>query len=58
MDHVDCPACDANGMVGEREECADGSILFWDYECPLCKGRCYVTKRKANKFKANKEGEK
>lgn len=53
---VKCPACNGRGMIGYSTKTDDG-VAFYDFECDFCKGRCWVSKRRAEKYgQENKNG--
>ena len=57
---VKCPHCHGRGMIGFSTKTEHGNACF-DFECPYCKGRCWVSKRRAEKYekeKAEKENQK
>lgn len=48
-DYKTCPKCDGTGMVGECLPTSLGSPMFIDYECPKCKGRSVIQRKKSKK---------
>ena len=54
MKMVKCPHCNGRGMVGYSVKGKKGTACF-DFECPLCKGRCWVSVKKADKYKQESE---
>ena len=46
---VQCPHCHGRGMVGYSSKTNDG-VAFFDFECDYCKGRGWVSKRRADKY--------
>lgn len=46
-----CPKCEGSGMIGECVNLPFNGRMYIDYECPRCKGRGYVEKRKAKSGK-------
>jgi len=51
---VKCPHCDGRGMIGYFVKGYKGKIIF-DFECPFCKGRCWVSEKRAEKYKQESE---
>ena len=54
MKMVKCPHCNGRGMVGYSVKGKKGTAWF-DFECPYCKGRCWVSKKRAEKYKQESE---
>jgi DnaJ-class molecular chaperone len=50
-----CPKCEGSGAIGECVKMSWGGNMFIDYECPRCKGRGYVEKRRTRKRKGGEE---
>lgn len=46
---VKCPHCNGRGMIGFSTRTEHGNACF-DFECDYCKGRCWVSKRRADKY--------
>ena len=46
---VKCPACNGRGMIGYVVKGKKGNACF-DFECDFCKGRSWVSKRRAEKY--------
>lgn len=46
---VKCPNCNGRGQIGYGIKGEKGSACF-DFECPYCKGRCWVSKKRAEKY--------
>ena len=44
-DLVKCPNCNGRGQIGYGIKGA-----CFDFECPYCKGRCWVSRKKAVKY--------
>lgn len=53
---VKCPACKGRGQIGFSTQTDDGNACF-DFECDYCKGRCWVSKRRAEKYERDTEKE-
>ena len=55
---VKCPCCNGRGIVGYGVKGAKGTAFF-DFECPLCKGRYRVSEERAKKWimKNKQDGE-
>lgn len=51
---VQCPACNGRGMIGHSTKTKDG-VAFFDFECDFCKGRCWVSKKRAEKYMQDKK---
>jgi DnaJ-class molecular chaperone len=45
------PKCEGSGTIGECVNLPFSGRMYIDCECPRCKGRGYVEKRKARKRK-------
>jgi DnaJ-class molecular chaperone len=43
-----CKKCNGTGLVGELMQMSFGR-MFIDFECPRCKGKGYVKRKKASK---------
>lgn len=56
MTMVKCPHCNGRGMIGTAVPvCPNGKgIMLVDFECDYCKGRCWVSKRRAEKYEKEK----
>lgn len=46
---VKCPNCNGRGQIGYSVQGKKGVACF-DFECPFCKGRCWVSKKRAEKY--------
>ena len=51
---VKCPACNGRGMIGYSTQTEDG-VAFYDFECDYCKGRRWVSKKRAEKYEQERE---
>lgn len=49
---VECPNCHGRGTVGFGAKSEKG-VAFFDFECPFCKGRCWVSKKRADNYERN-----
>ena len=50
VDIVQCPNCNGRGQIGYGIKGA-----CFDFECPYCKGRCWVSRKKAVKYEQQKQ---
>jgi len=50
---VKCPQCNGRGQIGYSVKGAKGTACY-DFECPFCKGRCWVSKKRAEKYEQQK----
>lgn len=54
MTMVKCPACKGRGQIGYSTKTEYGNACF-DFECDFCRGRCWVSKRRAEKYTKEQE---
>ena len=47
---VKCPKCNGRGSIGLTGKNEYGNV-FYDFECDYCKGRGWVSEKKAEKYK-------
>ena len=47
---VQCPNCNGRGMIGYGFKDQEGMAVFYDFECPYCRGRCWVSKKRAERW--------
>ena len=52
VDMVQCPNCNGRGQIGYGIKGA-----CFDFECPYCKGRCWVSKKRAEKYGRDTQAE-
>ena len=50
---VKCPACNGRGQIGYVVKGKNGNACF-DFECDYCKGRRWVSKKRAEKYEQEK----
>ena len=47
---VQCPNCNGRGMIGYGIKDHEGMAAFYDFECPFCKGKCWVSKQRKERW--------
>lgn len=47
---IKCPKCNGRGSIGLTGKNEYGNV-FYDFECDYCKGRGWVSEKKAEKYK-------
>ena len=55
---VQCPNCNGRGTIGYGIKDQEGMVAFYDFECPYCRGRCWVSKARAEHYEKEKENKK
>ena len=53
---VKCPNCNGRGQIGYSVQGKKGVACF-DFECPYCKGRRWVSKKRAEKYGRDTQAE-
>ena len=55
---VQCPNCNGRRMIGYGIKDHEGMAAFYDFECPFCRGRGWVSKARAERYEKEKENKK